>query len=166
VPCTTSGCASHPGNRWFNRDKLICKSSVLRCKPTTYVVYASTTPFYTDSGGLPPKIARFLRESQRPCAFPGCGAASPFHKLRSCGLGPWHGNRSAGSSFAPRQPIRGGRGLLLGSGSFVGCVAVEPEAVHICSARRALTPGHLQQTGGIHDLHLSLRLSLHTHQDR
>ena len=22
MPCTTSGCASRPGNRWFNRDKL------------------------------------------------------------------------------------------------------------------------------------------------
>ena len=22
MPCITSGCASHPGNQWFNRDKL------------------------------------------------------------------------------------------------------------------------------------------------
>ena len=24
MPCITSGCVSHPGNRWFNRDKLNC----------------------------------------------------------------------------------------------------------------------------------------------
>jgi hypothetical protein len=28
VPCTTSGCASHPGGRWFNRDKLNCASGL------------------------------------------------------------------------------------------------------------------------------------------
>jgi hypothetical protein len=85
---------------------------------------------------------------------------------RGCGLGPLPGRCAAGLSFAPRQPIGRGRGLLLGSGSCVGCVAMEPAAVHICSARREDTPGHLQQQGSLPDLPLAMRFSLHTHQDR
>jgi hypothetical protein len=70
---------------------------------------------------------------------PGAGEArrSPCHTLRGGGRRPLPGRCRAWSSFAPRQPIGRGRGRLLGSGNCVVCVAMEPEAVHICSARCA-----------------------------
>jgi hypothetical protein len=40
------------------------------------------------------------------------------------------------SSWASLLPIGGDRGLLLGSGRVVVRVAVEPEAVPLCSTRR------------------------------
>jgi hypothetical protein len=61
-----------------------------------------------------------------------CGESEICDKARpSAPGGP------AWSSWASLLPIRGDRGLLLGSGSCVVRVAVEPEAVRICSTRRA-----------------------------
>jgi hypothetical protein len=131
----------------------------LPCRPRRRYKDAILRPGGRGSGG-----ALVDTRANLPWACPVRVAASPFQKLRG-GLGQWQGRRCAWSSFAPRQPIGGGRGFLLGSGSCVVCVAVSPEAVHICLARRALTPGPLQPKGGIHALQLSLRLSLHTHQD-
>jgi insertion element IS1 protein InsB len=62
VRCITSECASHPGNRWFNRDKLKYSGTVLayvfgRRKDAVFLELKSLlepfgiTRFYTDGWG-------------------------------------------------------------------------------------------------------------------
>jgi hypothetical protein len=49
VPCTTSGCASHPGGRWFNRDKLNCYYNF--CLPHASVRQPLPQPELTNGTG-------------------------------------------------------------------------------------------------------------------